>query len=87
MHQWRCAAGKSVAFALPGSLDPAGEVMNIKHKKDKDGFRLLTKFSMPRNPTKSDSRRRILLTEDPEDAKRLFDYNLEILKPKPSYRH
>lgn len=77
MSQWRDAAAKSVAHALPKSLDPAGEVMNIVHKKLKDGWRLLTKFSMPRNPTKNDPRRRIQLHEDPEDAKKLYQYNLQ----------
>src|SRR6185437_6852743 len=57
MHQWRDAAAKAVAHALPRSLDPCGLVMDIKHKKDKDGIRLLNKFCMPRNPTKSDPRR------------------------------
>lgn len=76
MNQWRDAAAKSVAHALPKSLGPAGIVMDIKHKKDKDGLRLLTKFSMPRNPTKSDTRRRILLSEDPKDAQNLYNYNL-----------
>ena len=77
MSQWRDAAAKSVAHALPKSLDPAGAVMNIVHKKLKDGWRLLTKFSMPRNPTKNDPRRRIQLHEDPEDAKNLYKYNLQ----------
>ena len=76
MHQWRDAAAKAVAHALPKSLDPCGQVMDIKHKKDKDGWRLLTKFSMPRNPTKSDPRRRILLSSDPVDAQNLYNYNL-----------
>ncbi len=76
MDQWRDAAAKAVAHALPKSLDPCGQVMDIKHKKDKDGIRLLTKFSMPRNPTKSDPRKRILLSEDPEDAQNLYNYNL-----------
>ena len=77
MTQWRDAAAKSVAHALPKSLDPAGEVMNIVHKKLKDGWRLLTKFSMPRNPTKNDPRRRIQLHEDLEDSKKLYQYNLQ----------
>jgi hypothetical protein len=56
----RCAAAKSRAFGLPGSLDPAGRVLDIENKKLKDGMRLITKFSMPRNPSKKDARHRIL---------------------------
>src|ERR1700728_187417 len=74
--QWRCAAAKASAHALPKSLDPCGEVMNITRKKDKDGWRLLTKFSMPRNPTKSNPARRICPQDDPEDAQRLYAYNI-----------
>ena len=74
--QWRDAAAKAVAHALPRSLDPCGEVLDIVKKKDKDGKRLLTKFSMPRNPTKSNPSRRIRPEDDPEDAQRLYDYNI-----------
>ena len=77
--QWRCAAAKARAFALPGSLDAAGKVMDIIHKKDKDGKRLLNKFSMPRNPTKNDARRRIvpsLTSVEYEDTSKLYKYNL-----------
>lgn len=73
---WRDAAAKAVAHALPKSLDACGEVMNIANKKDKDGWRLLTKFSMPRNPTKSNPKRRISPEDDPEDALNLYRYNI-----------
>lgn len=74
--QWRDAAAKAVAHALPKSLDPCGSVLNIQNKKDKDGVRLLNKFSMPRNPTKSNPVRRIRPQDDPEDAKNLYNYNI-----------
>lgn len=74
--QLRCAAAKARAFALPGSLDAAGIVLNIENKKDKDGKRLLEKFSIPRNPTKTDPRRRIKPEDDAVDAEKLYNYNL-----------
>ena len=74
--QWRDAAAKAVAHALPKSLDPCGMVLNIQNKKDKDGWRLLTKFSMPRNPTKGNPNRRIYPKDDPEDANNLYRYNI-----------
>ena len=58
-RQWRCAMAKARAFSLPGSLDKAGAVLGTKARKDEDGRRLLTKFSMPRNPTKGDPRLRV----------------------------
>ena len=72
--QLRCAMGKARAFALPGALAKAGEVLRLFIQKDKDGGRLLDKFSKPRNPTKTDTRRRIRPEEDPADAERLYAY-------------
>lgn len=74
--QWRDTAAKAVAHALPKALDACGQVLNIQRKKDKDGWRLLQKFSMPRNPTKSNPSRRITLQDDPEDAQKLYSYNI-----------
>lgn len=71
----RCAMAKSRASCYPGALDKAGQVMRLQHQKDPNGDRLLKKFSMPRNPTKSDPRRRIRPEDDPLDAVRLYQYN------------
>lgn len=75
LDQLRCAMAKSRSHALPGALGEAGRVLNLVTQKDSDGKRLLDKFSMPRNPTKSDPRRRIRPEEDPQDAQRLYGYN------------
>lgn len=75
LRQLRCAMAKARSFSLPGSLDKAGDVLNIAHKKDKEGKRLLDKFSMPRNPTLKDARTRIRPEEDPIDGERLYAYN------------
>lgn len=75
--QLRCDMAKSRAFALPGSLGKAGEVLGISDGKDKDGKRLLNKFSVPRKPTKKDSRLRIHPSDDPEDGQSLYQYNLQ----------
>lgn len=77
IEQMRCAKAKSHAFAIPGSLDAAGRIMDIKNKKHKDGKRLLDKFSMPRNPTKNNPKRRTRLEDDPSDADLLYRYNLQ----------
>lgn len=44
--------------------------------KDKDGDRLLKKFSQPRKPTKKDLRTRIRPEEDPVDGSKLYSYCL-----------
>lgn len=71
----RDAMAKARAYALPGKLEKAGDVLNITNKKLDDGKRLLNKFSIPRSPTKKDPRRRIRPFEDPADALNLYKYN------------
>lgn len=74
--QLRCAMAKARAWAMPPSLEDAGRVLGIEHQKDKEGKRLLDKFSVPRNPTKADPRRRITVLEDwANDGHKLVAYN------------
>lgn len=75
IEQTRCAMSKARAFSLPGKLELAGAVLGLEVQKDKDGKRLLDKFSVPRNPTAKDKRLRTLLTDDPADAAKLWQYN------------
>lgn len=66
LRQLRCAMAKSRAFGYPGKLEIAGPAMHLTHQKDPEGKRLLTKFSVPRNPTASDPRARVLPIKRPE---------------------
>ncbi len=75
IEQCVCDMAKARAHALPGALAKADLVQKLAIQKDPDGDRLLKKFSQPRNPTKSDPRRRIRPEEDPHDAARLYAYN------------
>jgi len=74
-QQLRCSMGKARAWSLPGKLDLIGTVLRLPIQKDKEGTRLLDKFSKPRNPTKNDPRWRITVDEDPVDGAKLFNYN------------
>lgn len=75
--QLRCAMAKARAFGLPGHLEEAGNVLNIENKKLTDGKRLIQKFSVPRNPTKTDPNLRIIPTyESDPDTKLFWEYNL-----------
>lgn len=62
----RCTMATARVNNLPGKLENLGDVLALDVKKDKNGKRLLDKFSKPRNPTKTDPRLRILPSEDPE---------------------
>ena len=76
-RQQRCSMAKARAHALPGALDDLSNVLALTHRKNPDGKRLLDKFSIPRNPTKTDPRRRIRPEDDPADAVRLYTYNMD----------
>lgn len=76
----RCAMAKARAHALPGSLAEAGRVLNVSAKKDKNGKRLLQKFSIPKNPTKHSSMLRISPSEDKEDGELLHKYNIQDIR-------
>jgi len=80
LHQQRCSMAKAQAFSLPGALDKLTEVLGTKTKKEKDGKRLIRKFSIPRSPTKHDKRKRITLQDDPADAFRFCLYNIDDVK-------
>src|SRR5206468_1911117 len=75
LRQLRCAMAKARSFSLPGALGNAGKVLDIAHQKDKEGDRLLKKFSMPRDPTKGNPKPWIDLQDEPDEAERLFQYN------------
>lgn len=70
----RCSAAKARVSSYPPALGNLSDVLRLTNRKNADGKRLLDKFSMPRNPTKSDSRWRILPTDDPDDFERLCTY-------------
>lgn len=74
LEQLRDTMACSRAHALPGALDKCGEVLQTAQQKDKDGKRLLDKFSIPRNPTKADPRLRITPADDPVDGLKLEEY-------------
>lgn len=73
-HQQRCSMAKARVNSLPGALADLSSVLRLTHGKDPEGKRLIDKFSIPRNPTKKDARRRIRPEEDPIDAERLYGY-------------
>lgn len=75
-YQLRCSMAKARVASLPGGLGDLSAVLCLPTPKDADGKRLLNKFSMPRNPTKSDPRWRIRPTDpgEEDDAEKLYRY-------------
>lgn len=75
LEQMRCTMVKGRSWSMPGKLADAGSVLRLVIQKDKDGDRLLKKFSEPRKPTKKDPRKRIKPADDPVDFAKLISYN------------
>lgn len=84
---WRCSMATAMVAQYPGALGNLGDVLGLETKKDKDGDRLIKKFSIPQQPIvglidKKTGRvkrpdqpaRRILPEDDPEDFERLCAY-------------
>ena len=80
LEQLHCSMAKGRAWSLPPSLDAVGDVLNVGTRKDADGKKLMSIFSMPRNPTKKDDRRRVLPHEQPDDFWRYAAYNMQDIR-------
>jgi DNA polymerase bacteriophage-type len=74
-EQLRCAMAKSRAFGMPGALENAGNVLQIEHKKDPEGKRLIQKLTVPRNPTKGNPELHWTPETAPEDFSKFYRYN------------
>lgn len=73
----RCSMAKARALSLPGKLAKLGPILQTDVVK-LDGDRLIKKFSVPRNPTQKDARRRHRPDDADQaaDAAQLYAYNL-----------
>lgn len=73
-EQLSCSMATARVNNYPAALGELGDVLGLAVRKNKDGRRLLTKFSMPRVPTKNDPRIWITPDEEPADAEGLYAY-------------
>jgi DNA polymerase bacteriophage-type len=81
--QFRCTAATAAAMSLPRDLATLGEALNLPVQKDKEGWRLIRLFSMPRRPRKGEDPNGVYFNEavdHPEDwekFKRYCDIDVE----------
>jgi DNA polymerase len=75
-EQFRCTAATAAALALPRKLEHLGAALNLDVQKDKEGSRLIQKFSKPRKARKDEPDG--LYWHEPEDNspdfERFHDY-------------
>lgn len=69
LEQFRCTAATAAAMQLPRSLDKLGEALGLPVRKDKEGHRLIRKFSIPQKDG-----RFVEPEDDPEDFDRFHGY-------------
>jgi len=76
-EQWRDTQALAYSLALPGSLEKAGEVVEIAEDKKKtaEGRALMRVFSSPRKPTKNKPETRTYWWMEPEKWDRYLHYN------------
>lgn len=67
-----CTAAAGAAMALPRALDDVGAALNLAVQKDKEGTRLIRKFSVPRKPRKDEDPDGLYWNE-PEDHPEDFE--------------
>ena len=69
--RWVCTAAVARTAGLPGSLDGASLALDLFHKKNKKGHKLMLKLSRPRTPTFDNLSNR---HGTPEEFQRLYKY-------------
>lgn len=77
LEQCRCTAATAAAMALPRALGDLGAALNLDVQKDKEGMRLIRKFSVPRKPRKGEDPDGLYWNEPedhPEDFEKFHGY-------------
>lgn len=75
-EQLSCSMATARVNSLPGALGDLGDVLQLAVRKNRDGKRVLDRYSVPRKPTLKDPRRWISPTDPGEeaDAETLYSY-------------
>lgn len=78
-RQWRCTATMARVAALPPSLEQCAKALSLSAQKDKEGSRLIMKFSVPQKVHKSKqlimgTSYRINPKDEPKEFIRFADY-------------
>lgn len=76
IEQCRCTAATAAAMSLPRALADLAEALDLPIKKDKEGMRLIRKFSIPRKPRGVEPEGLYWNEPEdhPEDFERFHDY-------------
>src|SRR5262249_8302251 len=70
----RCTMAMALACSLPPKLELAADALELVHRKDKAGQRLMLMLAKPRRPRKDEDPQALLWFDDEERRQRLYDY-------------
>lgn len=74
-RSWKCTMVWSAYCGLPLTLEQVGAVFHLEEQKMSEGKSLIRFFSLPRKPTKNDSRTRNLPDDAPDKWATFVKYN------------
>jgi DNA polymerase bacteriophage-type len=73
----RCTQAMCLALGLPGRLSAAADALELEHRKDAAGERLMHQMNKPRRPHKDENPDGVYWFEDEERLDRLYSYCAE----------
>jgi DNA polymerase len=74
LSRQRCTMAMALACSLPPKLELAADALELIHRKDKAGQRLMLMLAKPRRPRKDEDPQSLLWFDDEERRQRLYDY-------------
>lgn len=87
-EQWECTMVKSAMLGLPLSLEAVGNVLKLTARKDSKGKALISYFSKPCKPTKTNGMRTRNLPEHaPEKWQAFLDYCVQDVRTELAIRN
>jgi DNA polymerase len=74
LSQQRCTMAMALAYSLPPKLELVAEALELVHRKDRAGQRLMLQLAKPRRPRKDEDPQALLWFDDEERRQRLYKY-------------
>ena len=75
LEQQRCTMAMALALSLPAKLDAVARALELRHRKDAVGHRLMLMMSKPRKPHKDEDPKQLYWFEDQDRLGRLYGYS------------
>jgi DNA polymerase bacteriophage-type len=77
LDQVRCCMAKAALAGYPRKLENTAKVLKLVNQKDTQGGKLVSKLTVPRNPTKKNPQKFWTPETAPEDFTRFYAYNVQ----------